>query len=283
MISKPFKINSTNNELKQVSFEKTTPTDVSQSIDRSSEQKRKDPLIARKKETRRDAPKPIVDAGDMFDIHSYDYLEEEFGTITRTQPYAKHNKPHDADDEEIVEESNKNNENFNFVEACEALRTQIQASKQQETDDAISEHESCDKNAVNISDIRDMKEKNFEIADGSIELHSDDSPNVSSIDGTADEFSNRSTIGSSHNPSEFADLENVISALNINEQEQVEEERASNDVNDIYNNDIYLASGSQENFVVIWNANEGKIVDKIQFKPQQNRLAIPSMINFFFF
>lgn len=194
-----------------------------------------------KKQTRREAPKPIVDAGDMFDIHSYDYLEEEFGTISyanrETQnDFIKNNKP------------NPTNENFNFVEECQTLREQISAGNQSDSDG--------DQTAVNMSDIRNMMKAKAAVVDDSIEL-SDDSDNSAGID----DFSNRSTIGSSHNTTEIAELEDVIKDLNSDEAKM--------------NGVVYLASGAQEAFVVIWNPETGSICDKIPLR-SQGRTKIPS-------
>lgn len=201
-----------------------------------------------KKQTRRAPPKPIVDAGDMFDIHSYDYLEEEFGTISygsreSQNDFIKNNKPNDT-----------SSENFNFVEECQTLREQISAGNQSDSDG--------DQSAVNMSDIRAMMKSNAAVAkDASIEPSDDGSDDSAAID----DFSNRSTIGSSHNTTEIAELEDVIKDLNIDE--------GSKETDGV----VYLASGAQEACVVIWNPETGAISDKIQLK-SQGRTKIPSKL-----
>lgn len=210
---------------------------------------------AEKKSTRREPPKPIVDAGDMFDIHSYDYLEEEFGTISSSSRPA----PRDSYDNEPEDHKlSKNNENFNFVEECQTLREHIRAGNESDSDDADGSSANGQP-SVNMTDIRNMMKARSpgEVQDNSIVLSDD------SID-PVDELSNRSTIGSSHNTTEIAELEDVIKDLNINEA-------AVGKSNGIE----YLASGAQESFVVIWNAQTGDVCDKIQLK-SQGRMKIPS-------
>lgn len=195
---------------------------------------------SQQKHTRREAPKPIVDAGDMFDIHSYDYLEEEFGTISKP---IKASLPPPKEETK----SNASNANFDFAEACQSLRDQIRAVKQSESDDSDLDNAVCTKNAVNMSDIQEMTKKNGKVADGSIGL-SDDSHEI--------DVANNSAIN---------ELEDVINALNINEQNE-----------NAPSGKVHLATGAHESFVVVWNVENGEIVDKIQLKSQQGKLPIPS-------
>lgn len=217
----------------------------------SSTSKPKWEKTANKKPTGREPPKPIVDAGDMFDIHSYDYLEEEFGTMTSypSRSAQSSKEPTESEDRKT------NNENFDFAEECQTLRDKIRAGNQSDSDD--SDYNASNQSAVNMSDIRNMIAKN-PVKDDSIVV-SDDS------DEPPDEFSNRSTIGSSHNTTEIAELEDVIKDLNIIEDAVKETDGI-----------VYLASGAQESFVVIWNAQTGAVSDKIQMK--QGRSKIPSKL-----
>lgn len=240
---------------------------------------------ARKVDARREPPKPIVDATDMFDIHSFDYLEEEFGTIssasrrngTRGQPDGDDNdKPEDHD------KSTTNNEKFNFIEECQNLRDQIRAGGNGgDSDDDRDDNETNNNNsdfddscardgikrnqvAVNMSDIQNMMKNRSPIADGSIAVSdNNDSANMELCE--IDELSNRSTIGSSHNTVEIAELEDVIKNLNINDATLTEASNGS----------VYLASGGQESCIVIWDVENGSIADKIQLKCQ-GRVKIPS-------
>lgn len=208
-----------------------------------------------KKPTRREPPKPIVDAGDMFDIYSYDYLEDEFGTISTTRP-ATHEEP-PVEDHTL----DTHNENFNFAEECQTLREQIRAGNKSDSDDSYGYSTTKAESAVNMSDIRNMMKARSPVQDGSIEL-SDvlDLP----AEAEADVLSNRSTIGSSHNTTEIAELEDVIKDLKINEGTATKSDGI-----------VYLASGAQESCIVIWNAQTGAICDRIQLKSQA-RSKIPS-------
>lgn len=209
--------------------------------------------MAEKKQTRREPPRPIVDAGDMFDIHSYDYLEEEFGTISNRVSYQTRD---DASDDR---KTGTNNENFNFVEACQTLRDQIRAGNQSDSDDGNMDSDS-NQSAVNMTDIQNMMKAGSPIKDDSI-LLSDDSDGPAEID----ELSNLSTIGSSHNTTEIVELEEVIKDLNINDDTPKEGDGI-----------VYLASGAQESSVIIWNAKNGAVAAKIQLKSEKGRAKIPS-------
>lgn len=71
-------------------------------------------------------PQPIVDHGDMFDIYSFDYLENEFGTLSNVNPIEEEPKP---------QISIQNNEGFDFVEACQSLKEDILRPNNPETDE----------------------------------------------------------------------------------------------------------------------------------------------------
>lgn len=209
----------------------------------STESNRKPALMGRRaQDARREPAKPIVDADDMFDMFTYDYEQTEFGA-TGSQAPKKTTPKADQLDESEIEEKQKSicvsNDRFDFVEACQSLRSQIVEAKTGELE------EGDEATAVNMSDIRQMKALSPEMGDISL-----------------DALSLRSTIGSSHNQSELADLEQVLDEMKISD-EQADEE-------------VFLASGSLESFVVIWNTKEGRVVDKIIFKPMQNRSPIPS-------
>lgn len=212
-----------------------------------------------RKHTRREAPKPIVDAGDMFDIHSYDYLEEEFGTISSHKSTWKETRSDTAAanaNANTNQKSNTNNENFNFIEECQSLTEQIRAGNDSDGDDCGS---NSNRSAVNMTDIRNMMAARGPMPNDSIDL-----PDDSVGSGELDEFSNRSTIGSSHNTTEIAELEDVIKDLNINE----------NLVKEV-DGTVYLASGAQESVVVIWNPQTGTIANHLQLK-SHGRTKIPS-------
>lgn len=207
---------------------------------------------------RRDAPQPIVDEGDMFDIHSFDYLEEEFGSVSKPVVHS-----HDVEDSTIDEGSIVGvgkgvvtNENFNYVEACESLRDQIIGDRDEAEQESLPDVE-C--SAVNMSDIKRVVPD--EIADGSIVFSDSEIGEHAEEDAT--KASNQSTFGSSHDANEFAEIENELSELKISVEESGK---------------VYLASGAQESFVIIWDVSNGNISDKLQLKVQHGKMAIPSML-----
>lgn len=199
---------------------------------------------------RRDAPKPIVDEGDMFDIHSYDYLEEEFGTISRPKP------PTEGDDFRSVSTGTGvvNHERFDYAEACLSLREQIVSEKQAaETESTEPGEDGC---AVSMSDIRDAKRD-----DSALKSESFASEEANVDDDDTAKASILSTIGSSHNANELADIESDLSELKITVT---------------VSSKVYLASGAQESFVIIWDVNDGSVSDKLQLKVSSGKMAIPS-------
>ncbi|XP_037035514.1 protein rigor mortis [Bradysia coprophila] len=69
---------------------------------------------------------PIVDSGDMFDIYSFDYLENEFGTLSNVNP---------IQEESRLNVSTQQNEDFDFVEACQSLKEDILRPTKPEDDE----------------------------------------------------------------------------------------------------------------------------------------------------
>lgn len=207
--------------------------------------KHRERLTARRpKDKHRETPKAIVDADDMFDMFSYDYEQPEFGVMSKKQQ-KQQTKNAVLDDTVDIEDKQRNvatgNANFDFVEACQSLRTQIELAKNEETDAGD------EASAVNMSDIRGMTGPY--------------------LDQSLDALSIQSTIGSSLNQSELAELEQVIQSLKISDD--MEKAPAV----------IYLASGSVESCVCIWDIGTGRIADKIQFKSSHNRPPIPSKLS----
>ena len=204
-----------------------------------------------KKCNRRDAPKAIVDLDDIFDVHSYDYLEEEFGTLSRPKTT--------IEEEEVVnKETVPNNENFNFVEACQTLKEDITGNVKDEESDSEPRYD-----AVNLSDIRRAKVNvgdltaeisNLDISAGeeTISVSENDGPN---LDDLADSVSTENT---------FVESEDAAVGGNT--------ERPANETK---NGKVYLASGSQESFVIIWDTETGSVSQRIQLKTH-GKMAVPS-------
>lgn len=206
----------------------------------------------------REPPKPIVDADDMFDMYSSDHLENEFGPITKS---TSKNLPEESFlDDHIENESseNENNENFDFVEACQSLREDIIENNK------VLDKENEDK-SVELSDIQNQFTSHHKQNSDEISL---DGSNAS--EDTLEEASNHSTLGSNHNEAELAELENTFNKLAVAAEiasvEDVVEDRRK----------IYLASGAQESFVIIWNVGTGNICKRIQLKNPPGKAAIPS-------
>lgn len=233
----------------RIEFQKTVEPNSNVSIAMAKCKQKTD-----KSQKKREPPKPIVDASDMFDIHSYDYLEDEFGTIS-----GQVSNENCVDTNAPGPPTRNNNQHFNFFEECQTLREQIACTENQSSSDE-SNDDCNDRSAVNMTDIREFME-NKSLQEDSI-MQSNGSDDLIEVDA----LSNHSTIGSSHNTTEIVELEEVINNLNINEETSID----SNDC-------IYLASGAQESSVIIWNIQTGDISDKIQLKSEKGRAKIPSI------
>lgn len=223
------------------------------------------------KSKRREAPKAIMDEGDMFDMYSYDYLEDEFGAISKPAPVEAEPSPREQSDDESAnvnvddgERENTNNVNFDFVEACQSLREQIVRERDDRNIDEIT-GTSADplSNAFDMSEIRKMKKKT--VNDGSIDPS--DSGNDEGEDETEANASTsvQSTIGSIRTADELEDIESQMNAMSVKEKSET-------------NECIYLASGGRESFIVIWDTKTGNISDRIQLKQSHGKPEIPSKL-----
>lgn len=203
----------------------------------------------------RDAPKPIVDEGDMFDIFSFDYLEEEFGTISKP---ARRKDTEDSEvDAETIVGTGKGivkEDDFNYDEACVSLRQKI-----------VGEHMDTEKKSlpkvecppVNVSEVNRIM-ADFAITNDSEEENKANN-DIKEIDPA--NASTRSTIGSTQDVAEFADIEDELTEM------KTTVEKAGR---------IYLASGAQEPYVTIWDVNEGTVSDKLKLKVHHGKMGIPS-------
>lgn len=248
------------------------------------------PIDSRRWMPGRDAPKPIVDEGDMFDIFADKYLkEEEFGSILERVK----NDTEDSTIDAVVGTGNDiaNNKNFDFIEACASLRNQIVCMDTEKespsdaecspvkisvveeivVDSACTDGVKEDSEAVNdskeivpaLASTQKMSEAEKIIADfastDDVEKKKKGVKDSKIIDPA--NASTRSTIGSTQDVAEFADIENALSELKIKVDSKEK---------------IYLASGAREAHVVIWNVEEGTVSDKLMLKVQHGKMAIPS-------
>lgn len=79
---------------------------------------KKNPI--KKDKTKRRA-RPKADTSDLFDIYSFDHLEDEFGTMIDKPVIVSNAAIYDPN----VETNIQNNEKFDFVEACQTLKDDI--------------------------------------------------------------------------------------------------------------------------------------------------------------
>lgn len=198
-------------------------------------------------DNRRGPLQQICDTDDIFGIHDSANDFEEFGTFL-----SKPSLLNDTVDETIEFDDRKataTNDEFDFSEECKTVRDEIIAINQVDGPDEISGANSeC---AVTMQDIENMRKTQVPNKDDSFQLSEDDN------------LSNHSTISTS----DFVNLDDSqIDEMVHTATEEVEKKQ---------NDRVFLASGSYESFIIIWNIDTGEICDKIQLKSHA-RNRIPS-------
>lgn len=134
---------------------------------------------AKKVAKTRRKPQPIVDSGDMFDIYSFDYLENEFGTLSDVNPIV----------EEPKQQLNiQNNEGFDFVEACQNLKEDILRPDNPEADEENEVHQSeIPENGTDGSEHSDCRSEDFVAVNETLrQLDLTDRADVSAIETESD-------------------------------------------------------------------------------------------------
>lgn len=180
---------------------------------------------------------PPAAADDMFDIYSYEKVENEFGVYRETvEDRSDDEETNEAEFQEKVHTTT----DFDFLEACSSLKETILSGKDDEMEVGIS------KGAGKFEDNRDKY---------GLENTKDPSPDLS-MDSNP----------SSHTP--------VLTEESLNYFE--EHQRLKDFVVVPKENDlVVLASGSRENVVWLWNVNEQKPLHKIKWHPKA-KSALPS-------
>lgn len=196
-------------------------------------------VIGKKQEPAKITPQSAAaGADDMFDIYSYEKVENEFGVY-------RENVEDRSDDEETndaeFQEKVHNTTNFDFLEACSNLKETILSGK----DDG--DEMEVDKGAGKFEDNREQY---------GLENTRDPSPDLS-----------MESNPSSHTPVLTEESLNYFEAHHrLNDFVVVPKE------NDL----VVLASGSRENAVWLWNVNEQKPLHKIKWHPKA-KSTLPSI------
>lgn len=219
----------------------------------SSKNRPKAKASTSKCDNRRGPLQQICDIDDIFGIHdSFSELPEEFGTISSRPSYSLNTTIDDAntfDGQKAI----AINDGHDYSEECKTMREEIISGNLIDSDD-LEDNEANEQCAVTITDIENMKKR--------MGLQKDDSFAISQDDN----FSNHSTISSSS-------FVNIDDSNQIDEMAQVHHsnEETENSAKDL----IFLASGSDESFIIIWNSQTGEVCDRIQLK-SHGRNRIPS-------
>lgn len=179
------------------------------------------------------------DDSDLFDIYSYEKVENEFGVYQET-------KEDLSDDEEDnnaeIQEKLHNTSNFNFLEECNTLKETI-----------LNEGGNDDIN-------NESKSKIVSYEESQEQYRSNNAENIS-ID-----LSNE-TNKSSHTP--------VLTEESLNYAEECQ--RMKNDFQPKSEESIILVSGSRECTVWLWNVDEHRALKSIKWHPKSAKSALPAV------
>lgn len=177
--------------------------------------------------------KQIIDTSDMFDVYSFDHLENEFGAIieTKTSSLDAYQVDDDKNSSSDRFEELKDNSNFDFVEACANLREDILRST-----------------SPDESEKPDILGENQALAD---DFHLEHE--FERIDNTTLEVLDTTDINEISKIDDETTLEDLDCTLEQTFEATVEKR-------------TFLVSSSRENFLWIWDPTTGTNVHKIEMK-----------------
>lgn len=192
---------------------------------------------------------------DTFDIYSYDHLENEFGTIQ--EKFTEEEEPEVC---ELQEKEIDQNENFNFIEACQSLMEDIICGIG-EKDESLNISKPGCSNALNQFAHLKLDEE---------------TPNDSMV----------TVLSAPASPEKDDFLEECQKVKDFIVVSKTGDEI---DVVENCNEDkIYLATGSKESWIWLWDSNSGTGVHRINMKFQGkptsfNRLRTGRFFYWYFF
>lgn len=166
----------------------------------------------------------------MFDIHSFDYLEMEFGVLSNNVNIAKDNS-YEEPKQQLTAQHNKE---FDFVEACQSLKEDI------------------------------LRPINAE-GDEDSEVHHSDIPTLGTDDsseGRSDDF-----VDVEKTESSVVDVEKTDSSVVKIDSEDVGDEKSG--IKSVADTTLCIVTASREPFMWIWDLNVGAALEKVAFKMSQ--------------
>ncbi|CAO1380587.1 unnamed protein product [Diamesa serratosioi] len=188
---------------------------------------------------KKNKPPPPDNDADLFDVYSFDHLENEFGE------YRQKNKDV-SDDEESnnadLKEKLQENADFNFLEACTSLKGQI-----------MGDEEKCNKNI-------DKSKKTFEENKEQYGLEKNDGSIDDSMESNA---SSITPVFTDESPDEGQKLKDFVV---VTKPEAI----IAVDYFPI------LASGAMEQSVWLWDVNGKVALTKTNYHPSKKRSSLPS-------
>lgn len=172
---------------------------------------------------------------DTFDIYSYDHLENEFGTIQE-----KFTEEEETEVCEFQEKEIEQNENFNFIEACQNLMEDIICGIGDKDESLNASKPGCSSALNQFAHLKLEKE-----------TPNDSMVTVLSAPASAekDDF-----LEECHKVKDFIVVSKIGDEVDV-------EENCNEDK-------IYLATGSKESWIWLWDSNSGTGVHRINMKFQ---------------
>lgn len=178
---------------------------------------------------------------DTFDIYSYDHLENEFGTI---QEKFTEEEP---DSCQFQEKEFEQNENFNYIEACQDLMEDIICGIGDKNDSFNTSKPGCSSSSV-VNQFVNLK-LNVQNPNDSIDVQN---PN----DSIAVEIT---PVGSPEKEDFLEECRKVKDFIVVSKVGDEVIESCSEDK-------YYLATGSKETWIWIWDCNSGTSLHRIHMK-----------------
>lgn len=184
-------------------------------------------------------PPPCDNDADLFDIYSFDHLENEFGEYRqKIKDVSDDEESNSGDMKEPVPE----NADFNFLEACNSLKGQI-----------MGDEEKCNKNI-------DKSKKTFEQNKEQYGLDKNDGSIDDSLESNA---SSATPVLTDESPDEGQKLKDFVVVAKL-------EGLVAVDYFPI------LASGAMEQSVWLWDVNGKVALTKTNYHPSKKRSSLPS-------
>lgn len=199
-----------------------------------------------KNQKKRNRPRPVADTSDLFDIYSFDHLDDEFGTMIDKKVKVPYNTNIDdtiIDESTIAETSPtiQNNEKFNFIEACQSLKDDILLGTKSTT------------NNINI----EVKSNDIIIAKQANNSNSNDSSCISN-----ESDNNNGAVGGDDLLHEFEEINESFDETDTDD----DDDRHDNNIVECQEKFCVASSGISDSHICLWDVKAGIGMQQIKVK-----------------